>query len=512
MRSTISSHSQTLQTRSLIRSFLREFLIYRITSIQWNPIRFAGLAAAVMILMALRATAFAGNFGFSLDSASQDKGELEVLVLDEHTLEPLPDAEIITGSFLSYPRDRSEPWVKTHVRTDEEGRASLTAASAVTVIKTGYSRMSVVGVQGGEITFYLRPKYHGRPEAVVHGELTEWKKPSGFTSAMAGLVFESFSASDLLHLRSSKFISPLRDTINVLGERKIPSNVVIPEQDVFLPIGSIHLNKPLYRLPVRSEWPLQLTGIQVEFEVMDMLPVFSGGSGRIKALNKVKPKRIGLSREFQPSSERKEDFAATIDLAPRHRVSAPRSPFAADVLTAAFTDMDGDRQRMVPTDVKVHATKDSSKSAALQLSAPSGAVGASQGLVTLAMASGSQISGVISENPGKTISVQQFMDVGAGGEFVKLPAEVTLRSIPGGISTVSFHDGNRDLSWAVYALPAAGDVRVDTVALAEVEITQYVELVMEFGPGFNSNEIDGERLLKQLNRFTRRSFRRSKDQ
>lgn len=344
----------------------------------------------------------------------------------------------------------------------------------------------------------------------MSGTLGGWKPSATKNSVQAGIILKQMGAMDLIGLHFRSFISPLQDTINVFGARKIPSNVVIPEQDVMLPIGSITLKKPDYRLPLAPGQTLALTGLQAETKVSDLLPFFQGGKKvTFDILNKLKTNRVGLSSTIVTDKDQKVDFISDIELTPTHQVQVDLPPFTADVISLSATDLNGDRQSLLPTDIKTPVTKEKPATVTtVNLSAPKQFVGIARLVATVAIdPSYGRFSAILTDSPGKLVKPGAFLNVNSEADFHSLPAQIKVKAPSAqSIAVLSFEAQSSELypQWTIIALPAAGEVLVDTAHLTGLSgVEQLSKIQLEFAPGFNELDIDGGTVLRQLTRFTR---------
>ena len=70
----------------------------------------------------------------------------------------------------------------------------------------------------------------------------------------------------------------------------------------------------------------------------------------------------------------------------RHQVTVDAPPFPADVMVAAATDLSGDRQTLIPTDIKTAMSADHpGQIQTVSLSAPSQNLGQSRGVISFAV-------------------------------------------------------------------------------------------------------------------------------
>ena len=461
----------------------------RKTRLVWTLAVLFGIAS---LLIVVGRSAHAETLGFTLsDDLGGELGGTRVLVLDDQTLKPLADAQV---------------------------QATIVGGTpSITVTKKGYASATIIGAQSKGMIVYLKELPTKARNVVASGKMKKWtgQFDERGSTVHAGLVVKSLSAFDLLDFESGSVISPLKDTIDVFGDREIPSNLMFPEQDVFLLFGSITLNKENYRLPVRAGEPSRLVGLQGEFSVDDVLPAFQGGKMSLAILNKVKFKQAGLTSTLVPT----QDFTQIVDanqaLSSRHKVSVNKPPFAGDVLVVAATDTAGDRNFLMPTDIKLAINKDSPNQVnTVNLMAPSSGAPESLNIMTIAMSDkGRQLSGILTEKAGSSVRPGDFLGTASvETEPRALPETIAVKAPANGIATAVFQSnilGDEERAvpvWYVYTLPNAGEVAVPTQAQpgdVRYPIQSYAVVQLDLGQGFDEKKVDGETVLRRLQRFSR---------
>lgn len=484
------------------------------------------IALFLLLTLAPGLEAWAGrSIGFSisdsLEAAKDD--DLKVTVYDEITGLPIEGAVVTVEEEWAFGSSATA----SRETTNSEGSATFIMVfkeqgklvhRGVSVEMAGYAGVSVVGLQSNEAQFFLRPSGEAREEAIVSGAFTGWLPFVPSTNLVrAGLVFQSASALDLLYFNAGSFISPLYDEIDVFGRHRVPSNLVIPKQDIFLPIGSVTLHKPLYRLPVPAGVTTRFAGVQGEIAVSALLPALGGGRMTVDLLNRLKFTRVGRSDSFTPRGDMKKDFEATVNLTPRHEVTVRIPPFDGNVLAVALTDVTGDRQELLPTDVKVgYNSENPGRVTKVQLAAPVGANGANQDVVILAIGQkGTRITGQIVDRAPSRVVTGEYLMTPEARNIQALPEELNLSAVSRGIGALIFERaiGEQVSSsprsgveqvWTVFVLPAAGAIRVPTAPIrGALQKGRYSQVQLEFGSSFNERSIDGAKILGELERFTR---------
>lgn len=481
----------------------------------WSFAILSFLAGALIVVGKARAE----TIGFSVSDASDPAapggapGDLSVLVVDDVGEKPVEGAQVAVADTLDASMSSD---LLQRTRTGADGSALFRGAAltvkAVTVVKDGYSAISLAGVKGAKLTVFLKSLPGTQPEFVGSGELDGWRD-TGSDSVQAGLVFRSMSAFDLLHFHSDAFISPLRDTIDVMGPREIPSNLILPRQTVSTLLGPITLNKPLYRLPVPADQAFRFAGLQGDARVSDLMPAFqNGGKFTFDILNQIHFRKVGLTPVLQPTGNFRRDFDAILDLAPKHQVSVDRPPYVADVVVVAFTDLGGDRMTLMPTDVKTAiSSQRPDEIRTVNLSGATQPLGQARDVVTMAIGEqGRRISGIVVDQAGKTVRPGAFLNTDALADSRDLPEWIRMRTIAKGMGAVIFETRPADTSakpyasWMIYTLPEAGEVAIPTRrVLARTKVNRYATTQLEFDAAFTGHNVDGRTVMRKMGRFTR---------
>ena len=453
----------------------------------------------------------AGSIGFSLIDSSNPSGDTMVTVLDDDTGKPVSGAAVSVGII----GETAQNPVPSAI-TDNQGQIHFPRPLAgnqrlsVMVTKDGYASLAVLGVQAPQMVAQLK-SLPAQTQAVASGTLEGFARRRG-GSLNVGLVIPVLSASNLVDFDVNQFVSPLTDTIDVNGAKKIPSNLVLPDQDVGFLFWNFHFNKPTYRLPVQPGRDVMLMGVQAEASAFDLITVGNHhGSSGVAMLNKLNFKRVGTAPAVTPQGDFESNVFMTESLAPKHQISVSVPPFPSDVVVGAVTDLSGDRNQMVLTDLKT-AINASSPNAVhpVNLSAPTLKLGTDDALSVAFTDKGRRFSGIVSENIGSRASPGAFLNVDLLVDNQPLPASVTLHAPAQGVAAVVLTDKRSDgtvfPSGYVYALPCAGDVEFPLQKIAQGHTLHDYSLVqLEFGTSFNEIAIDGNRVMKSLSRFTRTS-------
>jgi len=470
-------------------------------------------ASAVLIAFEFATLpAHAESVGFSLSAHSAigaGTSDLSVLVLDDATGAAIPQASVVVSDSLQ----NEGPQVlqgKTGAQGSLLVQSALSrGARSLTVSKDGYASISIAGLESPQVTIYLKAlPLSVDPTVIASGAMAGWPDLGQGDSVVAGLALQTLSALDLIHFTSESFISPLKDTIDVLGSHAIPSNFILPDQDISVFFAPIHLSKPTYRLPVAHGKTVRLASVQGTMATSDTVSLAqSGGKISMELLNKLTITRAGLADPVVADHDFTTTLDATHELSARHQVSASAPPFASDVLVAALTDMDGSRTVLLPTDIKLAASASNpSQVQPVSLNGPDSDFGATRDVLTVAMADkGRRISGIISDRVGSEVSPGEYLSQDAIADAVTMPDAVTLQPLATGLSAVVYESQGAAV-WYVYTLPGAGATSVPTSRLpTQTQITSYSIMQLDFGASFDARTFDGQKAMMGLVRFGRAS-------
>jgi hypothetical protein len=490
------------------------FIAIRKVRLVWA---FAVLGAIAGVLL-VAGRAHAESLGFSLDATpapGTTADDLSILVLDDETGKALGGASVVVSESIEDADDAAS----LRGTTGAQGTLFFPSAlargpRAITVGLNGYASLSIVGLQSSQVTLHLKAlptaKAAADPTVLASGEMTAWPGKAGSNTLTAGIVFRSLSAMDLLSFSTDSFISPLKDTIDVMGPRQLPSNFAIPTQDISVYFMPIRVSKPAYRLPVARDKPVRLAGVQGNIPVNDLLSAFQGGgsgTGKMMALlNRLTFTHAGLGAETVPTNDFKQDVNASLKLKPQHQVTPVAPPFAADILVAAATDMDGTRSVLLPTDVKLAAElAKPTLIKPVKLSAPEAAGSSVRNVLTVALADkGHRVSGIVTPQAGQRVSPGAFLMAEKLADVASVPESVKLAPLPGGLSAVMYEGDASTAVWTVYALPGASVSQVPARGLpASAQVASYSVTGFELGSGFDGRNLDGRKALVHLQRFTR---------
>jgi hypothetical protein len=413
-------------------------------------------------------SARAETLGFSL-SGGPSAGKTAVTVLDDSTGATLDGA-------------------KVDVTTAADG------SSTIHVARDGYAEFTLIGARSAAVTVSLK-LLDGGDTVLASGSMSPWAAPTGSTLLHFGLVFRSLGALDLLHFDSDAVISPLKDNLDVMGPHDVPSNLLIPDQDVPVFFTSVHVSKPSYRLPVPRGRAVRLAGVMGDVDVGDILPDLQSGNLSIGMLSHVNFTRVGLSDPAPAAADFTQDVAASTRLEPAYQVTTNPAPFESSVIVAALSDISGDRQVLLPTDIKPGGSDP------VTLSAPASR-GESRMVMTVAVAPhGARLTGILSADPGRSVSPGDFIGADDLSSVQQLPASVELQAPAHGVAALVL-EGAAGAVGYVYALPGAGAVSAPTALSASAHVRGLSVLQLEFS-SFDEGAIDGAAVMRDLTRFSR---------
>ncbi|MCM2279609.1 MAG: hypothetical protein NDJ89_16160 [Oligoflexia bacterium] len=442
------------------------------------------------------ARAGSSNLGFSVTSdASLSHPRIEVR--DARSRQPLDDAAV---TLTEAPR----------------------GLFSVTVSKPGYVTLTLAGVRPARVEIELEPLATSAPQVLAQGNVSGWvpprlsrRNPLGKPVSI-GLVLRALQPTDLLGFGVGSMLSPLRDTIDILGPRSIPSNLVLPQQSIPIGIGRIRVKKTSYRLLLEPEVRTLLAATQGAIDSGDLLSLGNAKQIPASVLNKIRFTRLGFSAPFTPEGNTSLELEGNQELVPAHRVNASRPPFPADVVVTALTDPDGSGELLVPTDVKAPITLDGTTANPIALRSAPGATARDRRVLTTALSANQRrLSGIISAEAGEDVRPGDFLEVTELPDSAGLPASLPLAASEGRIRSVIFEGvtvtqlGRESAErsyplWTVYVLPAAGETQlVPDSALLGAPVRSYSLLELEFGSALDESRIEAGTLIQGLRRFTR---------
>lgn len=260
--------------------------------------------------------------------------------------EPIANARVLFGQALNSPIENN------FVTTDANGEAQLPAGFStnmpVTVDAEGFVRQTQMQVALQGATIQLNRKNNQRME--LNGQVSQLPVQNNDGQVDFGLVIPALTKADMLNFDMSSVISPLNDTITVVGnELNIPSNVSLPNQKERY-IISITLNKPTYRMFFTEPGQRRVFAAQGRFPFKTVVDEFRSGKQFYELIN-----------HFTISSGAIRDVNITnnvtqMDLPANEMNFSQKKNFKAPIvgkdelfISLAATDISG---YMVPTDIK----------------------------------------------------------------------------------------------------------------------------------------------------------------
>jgi hypothetical protein len=479
----------------------------------WAELSNGFILAAVAGLGLAADPAHAGNLGFSWQVGAG--GRVAVEVLDRNQGQPVSQAQVsvsegLDGSASSW-REVAEGATTQFVLPNRSG------PFAIRVRADGYSTFALVGVPpaGGSLKVYLSRRQNPA-DAILSGRLGGWAPRSGSDRIQAGLVLKALSVFDLVQFQFDQIISPLRDTVDIMGNRQIPSNVVLPDQRVSIPLGTLRLNKPDYRLPVESSRPVSLAAVQGEMRSGEVINLFMGG-GKFDfgALNILKFTKAGIIDVADPRDGARENIDASFTVSPRHTVTPRAAPFPSDIVVAAAVDTLGDRKRLLPTDLKT-AGKAGEQARPVRLAGIGPELPGPRVVAGLAIGEeGKRLSGVAHIGVSDQVQLAEFRPVTRHEDFGTAPQKVGFAGLTSGLTSLVFQkrlppDSEKkarvgEVLATVYALPTAqqGGISLSELGLSVSEVGRYAYHEFELEAGFDPSRIDEQSALDGIRRFTR---------
>lgn len=441
------------------------------------------------------------SLGFSLSSEGSN-GEVLVEVLDEESFSPLPGAK---------------------VTLEELPSSTSPSLKALSVSHTGYAGFTLLGIQEGRVQVFLKRLEGQIPQVIGSGTVGGWLRSRG-KPVHLGLAFRSLSAFDLLSFHLGAIVSPLKDTIQVMGERKIPSNITLPKQNIPLPIGSVRVEKTRYRFPVPAGREIHFLAMLGSIDSQDLMSI--GNGLKPSLLNRIQLSQVAISDRFTPSSHFGLDLQASESLVPFATAAVTAPPFTADVLVAAFTDLYGDRKALLPTDIRAPITVERfhQRSVSVRLKSTRQELGRSRGILTVAISqNGKRLTGIVQPAAPGALATGDYLPVEEIPPSSALPDTVRIHA-PNtqGLGAAVFEASVQGLEgterkvpvWWVYSLPSAGSVEFSLksgfpqgASAGSMGVSSFALMQLELSQDFEERSIDGLVALEGLRRFSRASWR-----
>lgn len=369
----------------------------------------------------------------------------------------------------------------------------------VRVRKEGYGELIIGQVPPGRLTVYVKPTGVLGNSEVVEGE------PSGYLpfrrgDVEAGLVIRALGVSDLVALNVQSLISPLKDSVNILGARQLPSNLAFPSQRVnFL----VSINKPTFRMPMSAVRQSRLSVVHASGGLMTLagLPSDPGAHDYVNLLT---PRKVGWSAPFLPNSRSRVSPAMSVELPQTQTLTVAGYPFEGHYYGMNLIDLESNRQSMVATDVKAVPISSDAQTT-IQLKTPATAPAGST-LVPIAAAisnGGNRISAAIA-TLGSSQPVQFLSppDLAPG----PLPASYAVAPADHAYTVLTAHEasqpvGNRSVQVVVF--PSSNGAIVPLADLSRgIQAVRWTLSQLEFDSAHRMDQVSAETLPQLLKRFT----------
>lgn len=200
--------------------------------------------------------------------------EGNIVVVDEN-LEPVRDAQVLFGNALN------DPFPGNYLQVDQNGVLPIPSAwkgeATVTVNSVGFMRQSYLDLQPQGQLFKMKRlilpnnfEVNGLTTGHALKDKDDWLD--------VGLVMVPLSKEDLMTFDISKIISPLTETITVVGRKvEVPGNITIPKQkeNYIIPIT---IEKPLYRISFSRAGDKSLYGLRAQFPFKKVIKELSSNT------------------------------------------------------------------------------------------------------------------------------------------------------------------------------------------------------------------------------------------
>jgi len=249
------------------------------------------------------------SYNYSYDDSNSQSTLLKIFVTHDSTA--LSNAEIIIES-------AKEKKLYSYSKTNEQGffelkvkKQDLEQGLNITVYKKNYSVLSIVENRANEVHVELLA-FSPETYEIIEGTLNGFDPAQSNAQAQVGIVAKALSIDELGKLDASSFLSPINDQINVYGKRDVPSNLVFPPQWFWFSLIPVYVEKPKFRLPIRSqsrEKFLSLSGLVNVQKVVKYLD----SNEPSKILDYLDVTRVGIS-DWVDSSQKQLNFESNIVL------------------------------------------------------------------------------------------------------------------------------------------------------------------------------------------------------
>ncbi|MBI4925368.1 MAG: hypothetical protein HY843_05540, partial [Bdellovibrio sp.] len=160
-------------------------------------------------------TGYCESLGFDIETSSNNSNNL-VVVVDDVTLEPILDAEVVISDLFFEYFTFDDP-IAFYGTTNREGKLEFpyfnsAGVKAITVTKDMYIQFTVIAFFNeldNKLTIYLKRILISSPMSVTSGVFKDWDPLPGKKYVQAGLSFRALHALDVLDFQVGTFFSPL---------------------------------------------------------------------------------------------------------------------------------------------------------------------------------------------------------------------------------------------------------------------------------------------------------------
>jgi hypothetical protein len=266
--------------------------------------------------------------------------------------QPLSDARVMIGMH------ENVPFPGNILTTDAQGQVQIPAqwtdAQAVTIDANGYVLATFFARLPQDATLAVN-ETPSNSRYELHGKTTNFSgMDSSYGYGHVGLIYPAVSRSKAATFQLSNVISPISDTISIMGKHvEVPSNLTFPSQTVTY-ILPIHLDKPDYRfyLPESRNW--KMVASHLKFPVQKVVDEIRGGKSIFDVLNdfelveaSVKDVNVGRGSTSRSLPVNEIDFGHSVSL------TAPGFDSHFNMLTFSMAENSGlfymtDLKRLMP--------------------------------------------------------------------------------------------------------------------------------------------------------------------
>lgn len=288
------------------------------------------------------------NFSSIINSQSQ-----EIVIVDEEQ-QPISGASVLLGS------DINNPFKDNLLISNQDGEIAIpkswTKSLPVTIEAPGYIRMTYTNVQPNAQLLQLH-KLDAPDFKEIKGQTTDYGRLRQDGYIDFALIIPAFTQRNMINFDLSSVISPVTDTISVVGQKvELPSNISLPKQKESY-IIPITFEKPEFRAFVRNAGFYKMFATHGRFPFKTVVDELRAGNSIFEVINKFdfigggqRDLQINKSISNQDISIRQVAFDQTIE------VKAPNFKTDLEMLSLALVNQGGyfypaDLKRVQPNQV-----------------------------------------------------------------------------------------------------------------------------------------------------------------